>query len=202
MTASATQTAFAGSCGAGSRWGPLRGVSGRQELDVMNSVIAQLAPEEEVVIHEYASLCLANMSAEYTSKVQIFEHGGLEPLIRLLSSPDPDVKKNSMECIYNLVQDFQCRTTLQELNAIPPILDLLKSEYPVIQLLALKTLGVITNDKESRTMLRDNQGLDHLIKILETKPDSMEVSPELLQFGGHLWLLYQSQALTSSTSDQ
>ncbi|XP_031507792.1 armadillo repeat-containing protein 3 [Papio anubis] len=140
-----------------------------RELDVMNSVIAQLAPEEEVVIHEFASLCLANMSAEYTSKVQIFEHGGLEPLIRLLSSPDPDVKKNSMECIYNLVQDFQCRTALQELNAIPPILELLKSEYPVIQLLALKTLGVITNDKESRTMLRDNQGLDHLIKILETK---------------------------------
>lgn len=59
---------------------------------------------EEVVIHEFASLCLANMSVEYTGKVQIFEHGGLEPLIRLLSSPDPDVKKNSIECIYNLVQ--------------------------------------------------------------------------------------------------
>ncbi|XP_012862241.1 armadillo repeat-containing protein 3 [Echinops telfairi] len=140
-----------------------------RELDVMSSVIAQLAPEEEVVIHEFASLCLANMSAEYTSKVQILESGGLEPLIRLLGSPDPDVKKNSIECIYNLVQDFQCRTTLQELNAIPPMLDLLKSEYPIIQLLALKTLGVITNDKESRAMLRDNQGLEPLIKILETK---------------------------------
>ncbi|XP_059951434.1 armadillo repeat-containing protein 3 isoform X2 [Mesoplodon densirostris] len=140
-----------------------------RELDVVNSVIAQLAAEEEVVIHEFASLCLANMSAEYTSKVQIFEQGGLEPLIRLLSSPDPDVKKNSIECIYNLVQDFQCRATLQELNAIPPILDLLKSEYPIIQLLALKTLGVITNDKECRAMLRDSQGVDHLIKILETK---------------------------------
>ncbi|XP_058153838.1 armadillo repeat-containing protein 3 isoform X2 [Dasypus novemcinctus] len=140
-----------------------------RELDVMSSVIAQLAPEEEVVIHEFASLCLANMSAEYSSKAQIFAQGGLEPLIRLLSSPDPDVKKNSIECIYNLAQDFQCRTTLQELNAIPPILDLLKSEFPVIQLLALKTLGVVTNDKEARAMLRDNQGLDHLIKILETK---------------------------------
>ncbi|XP_036914022.1 armadillo repeat-containing protein 3-like [Sturnira hondurensis] len=140
-----------------------------RELDVMNSVIAQLAPEEEVVIHEFASLCLANMSAEPTSKVQILEHGGLKPLIRLLSSPDPDVKKNSIECVYNLVQDFQCRAMLQELNAIPSILELLKSEYPVIQLLALKTLDVITNDKGSRAMLRDNQGLDHLIKILETK---------------------------------
>ncbi|XP_047377220.1 armadillo repeat-containing protein 3 isoform X2 [Sciurus carolinensis] len=140
-----------------------------RELDVMNSVIAQLSPEEEVVIHEFASLCLANMSVEYTGKVQIFEHGGLEPLIRLLSSPDPDVKKNSIECIYNLVQDFQCRTALQELNAIPPMLELLKSEYPIIQLLALKTLNVITNDKESRIMLRENQGLDQLIKIIEAK---------------------------------
>ncbi|XP_021049263.1 armadillo repeat-containing protein 3 isoform X3 [Mus pahari] len=140
-----------------------------RELEVMNSVIAQLSPEEEVVIHEFASLCLANMSAEYTGKVQILEHGGLEPLIRLLSSSDPDVKKNSIESIYNLVQDFQCRTALQELNAIPSILELLKSEYPIIQLLALKTLGVITCDKEARTMLKENQGLDHLTKILDTK---------------------------------
>lgn len=59
---------------------------------------------EDVIIHEFASLCLDHMSVEYNSKVQIFEQGGLEPLIRLLSSPDPDVKKNSVECIYNLVQ--------------------------------------------------------------------------------------------------
>lgn len=44
------------------------------------------------------------MAAEYTTKVKIFEQGGLEPLIRLLGSPDPDVKKNSLECIYLLVQ--------------------------------------------------------------------------------------------------
>lgn len=44
------------------------------------------------------------MAVEYTTKVQIFEKGGLEPLIRLLGSPDPDVQKNSVECIYLLVQ--------------------------------------------------------------------------------------------------
>lgn len=44
------------------------------------------------------------MAVEYTTKVQIFEQGGLEPLISLLSSPDPDVTKNSVECIYLLVQ--------------------------------------------------------------------------------------------------
>uniref|UniRef100_A0A8D0HCN1 Armadillo repeat containing 3 n=1 Tax=Sphenodon punctatus TaxID=8508 RepID=A0A8D0HCN1_SPHPU len=140
-----------------------------RELDVTNSVIARLVPEEDIIIHEFASLCLAHMAVEYTSKVQIFEQGGLEPLIRLLSSPDPDVKKNSAECIYHLVQDFQSRAAVRELNGISSLLELLKSEYPVIQLLALKTFGVITNDRETRVMLRENQGLDHLLKILETK---------------------------------
>ncbi|XP_077159609.1 armadillo repeat-containing protein 3 isoform X2 [Paroedura picta] len=138
-----------------------------RQLDVTQAFIARLAPEEDVVIHEFASLCLAHMAVEYNSKVQIFEQGGLEPLIRLLNSPDPDVKKNSIECIYSM--DFQSRAAVRELNVIPPLLDLLKSDYPIIQLLALKTLGIITIDRETRVMLRENQGLDHLFKILETK---------------------------------
>uniref|UniRef100_A0A670Y7A1 Armadillo repeat containing 3 n=1 Tax=Pseudonaja textilis TaxID=8673 RepID=A0A670Y7A1_PSETE len=140
-----------------------------RQLDVTSAFIARLAPEEDVVIHEFASLCLVHMSVDYNSKVQIFEQGGLEPLIRLLGSPDPDVKKNCVECIYNLVQDFQSRAAIRELNVIPPLLELLKSDYPVIQLLALKTLCVITIDRETRVMLRENQGLDHLFKTLETK---------------------------------
>ncbi|XP_068529848.1 armadillo repeat-containing protein 3 isoform X4 [Anas acuta] len=108
------------------------------------------------------------MAVEYTTKVQIFEQGGLEPLIRLLDSPDPDVKKNSVECIYLLVQDFQSRAAVSELNVIPPLLELLKSEYPVIQLLALQTLEVISKDRETRIILGENQGLDCLLKILET----------------------------------
>ncbi|XP_074123015.1 armadillo repeat-containing protein 3 isoform X2 [Sminthopsis crassicaudata] len=158
-----------------------------RELDILNAIIAQLAPEEEVVIHEFASLCLANMSVEYTSKVQIFEYGGLEPLIRLLGSPDPDVKKNSIECIYNLVQDFHCRMAIQDLSAIPPILDLLKSEYPIIQLLALKTLGTITNDRESRVMLRESQGLEQLLKILETKERLVKWGPAHITLWGFIW---------------
>ncbi|NXH70143.1 ARMC3 protein, partial [Hydrobates tethys] len=139
-----------------------------RELDVTNSLISQLAPEEDVVIHEFATLCLAHMAVEYTTKVQIFEQGGLEPLVRLLGSPDPDVKKNSAECIYLLVQDFQSRAAVRALNVIPPLLELLKSEYPVIQLLALKTLEVISKDRETRIILRENKGLDCLLKILET----------------------------------
>ncbi|XP_053915061.1 armadillo repeat-containing protein 3 [Cuculus canorus] len=139
-----------------------------RELDVTNSLISQLAPEEDAVIHEFATLCLAHMAVEYTTKVQIFEQGGLEPLIRLLDSPDPDVKKNSVECIYLLVQDFQSRAAVRALNVIPPLLELLKSEYPVIQLLALKTLEVISKDRETRIILGENKRFDCLVKILET----------------------------------
>ncbi|XP_014801365.1 PREDICTED: armadillo repeat-containing protein 3 [Calidris pugnax] len=139
-----------------------------RELDVTNSLISQLAPEEEVVIHEFASLCLAHMAVEYTTKVQIFEQGGLEPLVRLLGSPDPDVKKNSLECIYLVMQDFQSHAAVRALNVIPPLLELLKSEYPVIQLLALKILEEISKDRETRIILRENNGLDCLLKILET----------------------------------
>ncbi|XP_027514478.1 armadillo repeat-containing protein 3 isoform X1 [Corapipo altera] len=139
-----------------------------RELDVTNPLISQLAPEEDVVIHEFATLCLAHMAVECTTKVKIFEQGGLEPLIRLLGSPDPDVQKNSLECIYLLVQDFQNRAAVSELNVIPPLLELLESEYPVIQLLALQTLEVISKDREARIILGDKNGLDCLLKILET----------------------------------
>ncbi|MEE6466894.1 hypothetical protein FKM82_007081, partial [Ascaphus truei] len=140
-----------------------------RKLNIIPSLIARLAPEEEVVIHEFATLCLAYMAIEYTSKARIFEHNGLEPLIRLLSSVDPDVKKNSVECIYLLVQDFQNRAVISELNAIPPLLELLKSEFPVIQLLCLKTLGIVSCEEETRLVLKENQALDQLLKILETK---------------------------------
>ncbi|NXG07089.1 ARMC3 protein, partial [Sakesphorus luctuosus] len=139
-----------------------------RELDVTNPLISQLAPEGDVVIHEFATLCLAHMAVEYTTKVKIFEQGGLEPLIRLLGSPDPDVQKNSLECIYLLVQDFQNCAAVCELNVIPPLLELLESEYPVIQLLALQTLEVISKDRETRIILGENNGLNHLLKILET----------------------------------
>ncbi|NWV63981.1 ARMC3 protein, partial [Malurus elegans] len=138
-----------------------------KELDVTNSLISQLTPEEDVVIHEFATLCLAFMAVEYTIKVKIFKQGGLEPLIRLLGSPDPDVKKNSVECIYLLVQDFQIRAAARELNLIPPLVGLLQSEYPVIQVLALRTLEVMSKDRETRIILGENKGLDRLVNILE-----------------------------------
>ncbi|XP_057288672.1 armadillo repeat-containing protein 3 isoform X4 [Pezoporus wallicus] len=147
-----------------------------RELDVTNSLISHLVPEEDVVIHEFATLCLAYMAVEYTTKVQIFEQGGLEPLIRLLGSPDPDVQKNSAECIYLLVQDFQSRAAVRELNIIPPLLELLKSEYPEFSDLHVEALAVLGNcleDVHTLQLIQQSGGLKKLLSFVgdSTIPD-------------------------------
>ncbi|KAE8596019.1 hypothetical protein XENTR_v10015941 [Xenopus tropicalis] len=172
-----------------------------RKLDIIPSLIARLTPEEEVVIHEFATLCLAYMAAEYTSKTQIHELNGLEPLIKLLSSPDPDVKKNCAECIYLLAQEFQSRSAVWELNAIPPLLELLKSEYPVIQQLTLRTLGCLSSEVEARHIFIENQVLEQLLKVLETKEfhdlhvDTLLVIANCLEDVEALHILQQSGGL-------
>nr|XP_020465301.1 armadillo repeat-containing protein 3 isoform X1 [Monopterus albus] len=150
------------------------------KLDVIPVIIDKLFHEDDTVIHEFATLCLASLSVDYTCKVQIFDNKGLPPLIQLLSSPDPDVKKNSLETIINLVQDYQSRLAVHELGGIPPLLELLKSDFPVIQHLALKTLQDITTDKDTCTTFREKQGFEKLIDILNKK-DFSDLHAEALQ---------------------
>ncbi|XP_068565873.1 armadillo repeat-containing protein 3 isoform X1 [Cebidichthys violaceus] len=137
-----------------------------KKIDVIPSIIDKLSLEEDIVVHEFATLCLASLSVEFVCKAQIFDNKGLPPLIQLLSSPDPDVSKNSLEIIFNLVQDHQSRLAVHELGGIPPLLDLLKSDFPVIQHLALKTLQHVTIDKDTCNTLREEQGFEKLMDIL------------------------------------
>ena len=64
-------------------------------------------------MHEFASLCISSMANEYSSKMQIMEQDGLDPLIALISDPDPDVQKNSVEAVSLLLQDFQSRSAIR-----------------------------------------------------------------------------------------
>ncbi|XP_069561620.1 armadillo repeat-containing protein 3 [Brachyistius frenatus] len=140
--------------------------SALKKRDILPSIIEKLSLEEETVVHEFATLCLASLSMDFGYKVQIFENQALPPLIQLLSSSDPDVEKNSLETIFNLVQDYPSRLAVHELGGIPPLLGLLKSEFPVIQHLALKTLQNITTNKDTRNTFREEQGFEKLIDIL------------------------------------
>lgn len=64
---------------------------------------------QDVTVHEFATLCLASLSADHDCHAKIFESDGLPPLIQLLSSPDNDVQKNSLEVICNMVQVAQVK---------------------------------------------------------------------------------------------
>ncbi|KAM9839683.1 armadillo repeat-containing protein 3 [Aulostomus maculatus] len=147
-----------------------------KQLDVIPSIINQLSLEGWFSYHnpntffqEFATLCLSSLSVDFICKVQIFDNKGLPPLIQLLSSPDPDVQKNSLETIYNQVQDCNSRWAMLELSGIPPLLELLKSDYPVIQLLALKTLQNITTDKDTHATFREEKGFEKLLNILNNE---------------------------------
>ncbi|XP_075252210.1 armadillo repeat-containing protein 3-like [Convolutriloba macropyga] len=125
--------------------------------------------QEEPITNEFASLFFSSMAIEYTNKVHLIEKGVMEPLVLLLTSPDPDVQKNTVETINLLLHDYQSRSQVRQFEGIAPILDLTKSEYPVIQQLALEALTKITQDIENRDALRELDALDHFVKFLGNK---------------------------------
>ncbi|XP_047205192.1 armadillo repeat-containing protein 3 isoform X2 [Girardinichthys multiradiatus] len=125
-----------------------------------------MATNEDGVVHEFATLCLASLSVDSTCRVEIYTNNGMPPLIKLLTSPDPDVTKNSLEIIFNLVQDYKSLQAVYELGGIPSLLELLKSDFPVIQHLALKTLQCVSTDKDTRKTFREEQGFEKLMDLL------------------------------------
>ncbi|XP_012938913.1 armadillo repeat-containing protein 3 isoform X2 [Aplysia californica] len=138
----------------------------RKRPEAISSIVALLSPEEDSVIHEFAALALSLMATEFTSKVAIHEASGVEPLIRLLGSSDPDVQKNSIEAIAQLVMDYQARGMVREFEGLQPILDLMKSEYAIVQRLALLTLDRLTQDAENRRVLRELEAITKLLDVL------------------------------------
>ncbi|XP_061593151.1 armadillo repeat-containing protein 3-like [Cololabis saira] len=140
--------------------------SSLKKLNVIPTIIEKLSLEEDTVVHEFATLCLNSLSVDVVCKIQIFDNNGLPTLMQLLSSPDPDVKKNSLEIIFNLIQDYKSRQVVHTLGGIPPLLELLKSDFPVIQHLALKILECVTTDRDTRNTFRKEQGFEKLMDVL------------------------------------
>ena len=108
---------------------------------------------EDTVIHEFAALALSLMATEFTSKVAIHEAGGVEALIRLLNSPDPDVQKNTIEAVAQLAMDYQARGMVREFGGLQPVMNLMKSDYAIIQRLSLLTLDRLTQDSKFSTCI-------------------------------------------------
>ncbi|XP_076467502.1 armadillo repeat-containing protein 3-like isoform X2 [Babylonia areolata] len=143
----------------------------RKKEDAIPTLINLLQSDvADSVVNEFAALAVSYMATEFSSKGTIFDNGGIEPLVKLLSSTDPDVQKNSIEALAQMVMDYQARGSVREYDGLPPILELLKSEYAIIQKLALITLERLTQDAENRSSLRELEAIAKLLDFL-AKPE-------------------------------
>ncbi|KAL4230819.1 Armadillo repeat-containing protein 3 [Mactra antiquata] len=138
----------------------------RKQEATFPALVNLLAPDEDAVCHEFAALAMSNMATEFSSKASIYENGGIEPLVRCLSSHDPDVQKNGIEALALLLMDYQSRTAIRDVDGLNPILELLKSEYAVVQKLALLALDRASQDGENRSALRDLEAMTKLIDFV------------------------------------
>ncbi|KAL5011438.1 hypothetical protein ScPMuIL_009989 [Solemya velum] len=138
----------------------------RKKEETIPAFVALLSPEEETIVHEFAALGLCNMATEYSSKAAIFESNGIEPLVKCLSSADPDVQKNAIEAVAQMMLDYQTRAAIKDAEGLNPILELLKSDYSIIQKLALLALDRASQDTNNRAALRELETITKLIDFV------------------------------------
>ncbi|KAF0028201.1 hypothetical protein F2P81_019288 [Scophthalmus maximus] len=154
-----------------------------------------MAINEDIVVHEFATLCLASLSLDFVSKVQIFDSNGLPPLIQLLSSPDPDVQKNSLEIILNLVQavsdlhaealdalanylsDSESVQQIHESGGLTRLMDFfLTPNLPEIQSNVVKCITRVAQSPENRKLLHEQHVEKVLVEYLSVEDNGVKMS--------------------------
>jgi hypothetical protein len=114
------------------------------------------------------------MCTDYSTKSQVLSLNVLQPLIRLISEVDPDIKFNSLSTIDRILDDYHARSVVRELNGIEPILNNLKSDYPQITETVCNCLQKLATDPYNRAVIRDIGGLDRMIDFIGLE-DSKDV---------------------------
>ncbi|CAB1349906.1 unnamed protein product [Coregonus sp. 'balchen'] len=167
-----------------------------KKLNVIPSVIGKLSPEEDVVVHEFATLCLASLSVDFSCKVQISDQEGLEPLIQLLSSPDPDLLRSEFPVIQQLslrtlviiTTDTDTRATFREEQGFDRLLEFLcNKEFSDLHVEALQLVSNCLEDRDSLQLIQEtgaeNRKLLHeqdiersLVELLSLEDDSVRTA--------------------------
>jgi len=57
-----------------------------------------------LVVHEFAFLCLSSLAVDFTTKITVAQKGGLPILVSSLSSTDPDIQRNCVETLALVLQ--------------------------------------------------------------------------------------------------
>ncbi|KAJ8298392.1 hypothetical protein KUTeg_024923 [Tegillarca granosa] len=138
----------------------------RKKEESIPALIQLLSPEEDSVVHEFAALGLSYMATEFSSKSAIFENNGIEPLVKCLSSSDPDVQKNGIEALAQMMLDYQTRAAIKDADGLNPMLDLLRSEFAIVQKLSLLALERASQDAENRSAMRELEAMSKLIDFV------------------------------------
>nr|KAJ3422314.1 Armadillo repeat-containing protein 3 [Polyrhizophydium stewartii] len=132
--------------------------------DLMEVLITTLSREDSVEIQDEAAFALANLAKDFSNKADIRKSGGIKALVKLLESPDPDVKKNAALALSTLLDDFSNRAEIRYVNGLGPLLDLLASEFPEVQENALQSLIRCAEDCNA---LADANGIAPLVRLVQ-----------------------------------
>ena len=128
---------------------------------------------------ERAAAVLADLARLAESKVEIAEHDGLAPLVKLLSSSERG-KRHSVCALYHLSAAGNNKATLTYLGAIPPLVNLLKHGTIDVQRYAAGTLWQLAAFMENKKTIFQVGGIEALVGILRIE------EPELEQSAAHL----------------
>nr|XP_012135252.1 PREDICTED: armadillo repeat-containing protein 3 isoform X2 [Megachile rotundata] len=132
-----------------------------------------LINDQDLFMQEFSSLILAEMSKDPFGAAQMLNQcTDMDFLFERIQSPDPDVKKNSIEIIYNLLQDPTGAPMIIETKNfnLSAVYDLYNSPYPEIQKLALDVVTDLVSrnqDDHLQDLFRRSNGLQALLKFLD-----------------------------------
>uniref|UniRef100_A0A8C9SM48 Armadillo repeat containing 3 n=1 Tax=Scleropages formosus TaxID=113540 RepID=A0A8C9SM48_SCLFO len=152
-----------------------------KKMDIIPSIISKLSPDEDVLIHEFATLCLASLSIEFTNKVHIFDNDGLDPLIHLLSSPDPDefndLHVEALHVLSNCLDDPSTMQLFRDAGGVNRLLQFMTAAtLPEVQMSTAKVISKVAQSSEDRKLLHEHGVEKVLIHLLATDHDGLRTA--------------------------
>lgn len=119
-----------------------------------------------------ATAALGNLAVNSANKKLIVEMGGLEPLIRHMTSPNVEVQCNAVGCMTNLATHEENKAIIAHSGALGPLTNLAKSKDMRVQRNATGALLNMTHSDENRKELVKAGAIPILVSLLSsTDPD-------------------------------
>uniref|UniRef100_A0A8D3DIV4 Armadillo repeat containing 3 n=1 Tax=Scophthalmus maximus TaxID=52904 RepID=A0A8D3DIV4_SCOMX len=146
--------------------------SALERIHVIPSIIDKLSLEEDIVVHEFATLCLASLSLDFVSKVQIFDSNGLPPLIQLL-----DLHAEALDALANYLSDSESVQQIHESGGLTRLMDFfLTPNLPEIQSNVVKCITRVAQSPENRKLLHEQHVEKVLVEYLSVEDNGVKMS--------------------------